>query len=181
MSAKGSAALGRSRPKPQPARDFAQACLAYRQPRNCAPEAVWASEVVPLRYQSPYKISILDTNYQYLPEKGQNGQKPADVFLKLMPRQAFCVFTTDQSFHTYCKRDCRSVEKNHKGLTMFETKAISAAKVDTSAPVANSQATKDSGRVRLGAGSIHFSDPTPAREATKDAGRVRMGAGSIQF
>jgi hypothetical protein len=42
-------------------------------------------------------------------------------------------------------------------------------------------ATKDLGRVKVGAGSIHFSDPTPAREATKDAGRVRMGAGSIQF
>jgi hypothetical protein len=43
------------------------------------------------------------------------------------------------------------------------------------------EATKDSGRVRLGAGNIQFSDPTPAREATKDAGRVRMGAGNIQF
>jgi hypothetical protein len=43
------------------------------------------------------------------------------------------------------------------------------------------EATKDAGRVKFGAGSIHFSDPTPDREATKDTGRVRMGAGSIKF
>jgi hypothetical protein len=42
-------------------------------------------------------------------------------------------------------------------------------------------ATKDTGRVRYGAGCIHYSDATPAREATKDAGRVRYGAGCIQF
>jgi hypothetical protein len=43
------------------------------------------------------------------------------------------------------------------------------------------EATKDSGRVRIGAGMIHFSDPTPPRDATKDVGRVRLGAGMIQF
>ena len=42
-------------------------------------------------------------------------------------------------------------------------------------------ATKDSGRVRVGAGMIHFSDPTPARDATKDAGRVHIGAGMLRF
>ncbi len=41
--------------------------------------------------------------------------------------------------------------------------------------------TKDAGRVKIGAGSIHFSDPAAARDATKDAGRVRVGAGSLQF
>jgi hypothetical protein len=52
-------------------------------------------------------------------------------------------------------------------------------KSDTAATKAD--ATKDAGRVKIGAGSIHFSDKTPSREATKDAGRVRLGAGSIQF
>ncbi len=46
---------------------------------------------------------------------------------------------------------------------------------------AATEATKDAGRVKIGAGSIHYSDVTPAREATKDAGRVRLGAGSIHF
>jgi hypothetical protein len=38
-------------------------------------------------------------------------------------------------------------------------------------------ATKDTGRVRLGGGSVHFSDA----KATKDAGRVRLGGGSVNF
>ena len=42
-------------------------------------------------------------------------------------------------------------------------------------------ATKDSGRVRLGGGAIHFSAPTPARAATKDAGRVHLGGGAVHF
>ncbi len=37
-------------------------------------------------------------------------------------------------------------------------------------------ATKDTGRVRLGGGAIHFSAP-----ATKDSGRVRLGGGAIRF
>jgi len=63
-----------------------------------------------------------------------------------------------------------------RGLNM-EAKMIET-KIE--APKTNA-ATKDAGRVRVGAGNIHFADPTPARDATKDAGRVRMGAGGIQF
>jgi hypothetical protein len=39
-------------------------------------------------------------------------------------------------------------------------------------------ATKDAGRVKIGASGIDFSG---SREATKDAGRVRIGASGIQF
>jgi hypothetical protein len=42
-------------------------------------------------------------------------------------------------------------------------------------------ATKDTGRVRIGGGAIHYSDATPARDATKDAGRVRIGGGAIHY
>jgi hypothetical protein len=62
------------------------------------------------------------------------------------------------------------------------TRGIKMASTEvTSMTVKTQDATKDAGRVKLGAGSIKFSDPTPTREATKDAGRVRMGAGSIKF
>jgi hypothetical protein len=40
------------------------------------------------------------------------------------------------------------------------------------------EATKDTGRVKIGSGSINFSGP---RASTKDSGRVRIGSGSIQF
>ena len=43
------------------------------------------------------------------------------------------------------------------------------------------EATKDTGRVRIGGGAIHYADVTPARDATKDAGRVRIGGGAICF
>ncbi len=46
---------------------------------------------------------------------------------------------------------------------------------------AKTQAVKDAGRVKLGAGMIHFSDTTPAKKATKDSGRVRLGAGMLRF
>lgn len=39
------------------------------------------------------------------------------------------------------------------------------------------KATKDTGRVRIGGGSIHY-DEAPQ---TKDAGRTRIGGGSICF
>jgi hypothetical protein len=38
-------------------------------------------------------------------------------------------------------------------------------------------ATKDTGRVKIGSGGISF-DP---RNATKDSGRVRIGSGGIEF
>ena len=40
-------------------------------------------------------------------------------------------------------------------------------------------ATKDSGRVRVGAGAIQYDDVKQV--ATKDAGRTRIGAGAINF
>ncbi len=39
-------------------------------------------------------------------------------------------------------------------------------------------ATKDSGRVSLGGGAMHFGDASPA---TKDSGRVKIGGGALQF
>ena len=55
------------------------------------------------------------------------------------------------------------------------------SKVVTTVETKKSDAVKDSGRVRIGSGAIHFSDPSPAKKATKDAGRVRLGSGAIQF
>ena len=49
--------------------------------------------------------------------------------------------------------------------------------IKTEVPSTKTQdATKDTGRVRLGGGAIHFSTP-----ATKDSGRVRLGGGAIRF
>ena len=42
-------------------------------------------------------------------------------------------------------------------------------------------AVKDTGRVRIGGGAIHYGDATPARDATKDTGRVHVGGGAICF
>jgi hypothetical protein len=42
-------------------------------------------------------------------------------------------------------------------------------------------ATKDSGRVNLGGGAMHFGDASPASKATKDLGRVKIGGGALQF
>ena len=41
-------------------------------------------------------------------------------------------------------------------------------------------ATKDAGRVRIGAGYIRFSDTATGRGVTKDAGRVHIGAGYLR-
>ncbi|HTW71695.1 MAG TPA: hypothetical protein VME47_17550 [Acetobacteraceae bacterium] len=43
------------------------------------------------------------------------------------------------------------------------------------------KATKDMGRVRIGAGCIHYDESTKTRPETKDAGRTRIGAGCISF
>lgn len=43
------------------------------------------------------------------------------------------------------------------------------------------ETTKDAGRVKLGAGFLHFGETTTARETTKDAGRVKLGAGFLRF
>lgn len=43
------------------------------------------------------------------------------------------------------------------------------------------KATKDTGRVRIGAGAIHYDDATRSRPETKDSGRTRIGAGAINF
>lgn len=43
------------------------------------------------------------------------------------------------------------------------------------------KATKDTGRVRIGGGSIHYDAAVQTRPATKDAGRTRIGGGSICF
>jgi hypothetical protein len=43
------------------------------------------------------------------------------------------------------------------------------------------KATKDTGRVRIGGGSIHYDEGTQIRPETKDAGRSRIGGGSICF
>lgn len=43
------------------------------------------------------------------------------------------------------------------------------------------KATKDAGRVRIGAGCIHYDEVAKTRPETKDAGRTRIGAGCISF
>lgn len=55
----------------------------------------------------------------------------------------------------------------------------SNTKIENVVP-AKTDAIKDSGRVHIGGGAIHFTDVTP-REATKDAGRVTIGGGAICF
>jgi hypothetical protein len=62
---------------------------------------------------------------------------------------------------------------------MFVFNETTAAKINTTTPAHD--ATKDSGRVHIGGGCMHFSDVTPAREATKDAGRVHIGGGCMHF
>jgi hypothetical protein len=42
---------------------------------------------------------------------------------------------------------------------------------------AKTAAVKDTGRVQIGGGAIHFSDVTP----TKDTGRVKIGGGAVSF
>jgi len=49
------------------------------------------------------------------------------------------------------------------------------------AKVVEPKTTKDTGRVRIGAGMIHYDDRTQTRPQTKDAGRTRIGAGMICF
>ena len=61
---------------------------------------------------------------------------------------------------------------------MQKANEIKATEIETTTP---RDATKDSGRVHIGGGMIHFSDPTPARDATKDAGRVHIGGGMLRF
>lgn len=39
-------------------------------------------------------------------------------------------------------------------------------------------ATKDTGRVKIGGGCVDFSGP---RASTKDTGRVRIGGGCVKF
>ena len=63
--------------------------------------------------------------------------------------------------------------RNTRGMNMASTTTTTK----TEAPKTQ-DATKDAGRVKIGAGGIDFSDP---RDGTKDSGRVRMGAGGIQF
>jgi hypothetical protein len=43
------------------------------------------------------------------------------------------------------------------------------------------KATKDTGRVRIGGGAIHYDDATQIRPETKDSGRTRIGGGAICF
>lgn len=59
---------------------------------------------------------------------------------------------------------------------MLQMKETTVADVKTTA-----DATKDAGRVRVGAGMLHFADVTPARDVTKDSGRVHIGAGMLRF
>jgi hypothetical protein len=42
-------------------------------------------------------------------------------------------------------------------------------------------AVKDTGRVQIGGGAIHFSDVTPGHASTKDTGRVKIGGGAVSF
>ena len=60
---------------------------------------------------------------------------------------------------------------------MSNIKTGVAAEVKAGEPTA----TKDTGRVRIGGGSIHYDEVTPARPETKDTGRTRIGGGSICF
>jgi hypothetical protein len=58
-----------------------------------------------------------------------------------------------------------------RGLNMASTTTTK-----TEAPKVQ-DATKDTGRVKIGSGGINF-DP---RNAIKDSGRVRIGSGGIEF
>jgi len=49
------------------------------------------------------------------------------------------------------------------------------------AKVVEPKTTKDTGRVRIGGGTIHYDEVSPARRETKDAGRTRIGGGTIRF
>lgn len=61
-------------------------------------------------------------------------------------------------------------------ITMDSTTMACPAKSHTEAAVATTaqDSTKDAGRVRIGAGMMHFG-------STKDVGRVRIGAGMMRF
>ncbi len=53
------------------------------------------------------------------------------------------------------------------------------AQTNETTTVKTTEATKDTGRVHIGGGAIHFADPV--RVTTKDAGRVHIGGGAINF
>jgi hypothetical protein len=57
---------------------------------------------------------------------------------------------------------------------MLKTNNVPAIKSSETTAI---QATKDTGRVHIGGGAIHFADAAP----TKDAGRVHIGGGAICF
>jgi len=65
---------------------------------------------------------------------------------------------------------------------MTQSNKIDAVEINTAegGPAAPRPVTRDSGRVRIGGGAIHYSD-APVREPTKDAGKVRIGGGAIHF
>lgn len=89
------------------------------------------------------------------------------------------MFTALQSFHSYYSRRQMNVDDKRKGLTMLSIEKTTAV-IEPKA-VRTDEAVKDSGRVRIGGGAIHYGDATPARDATKDSGRVRIGGGAICF
>ena len=60
---------------------------------------------------------------------------------------------------------------------MSKNDELAVAEAKTGEP----KATKDTGRVRIGGGSIHYDEATQTRPQTNDAGRTRIGGGSICF
>jgi len=69
--------------------------------------------------------------------------------------------------------------KINSGVQTMTNVNVTAA--ETTPATATPEATKDTGRVKIGGGCIHFSDPVPGRAATKDAGRVKVGGGCMHF
>jgi hypothetical protein len=97
------------------------------------------------------------------------------LFLRFNAPATFWLFTFEKSFHIgYRSTGTPSTNEQKRGLTMLKTS-------ETTKATTAAEATKDSGRVHIGGGAIHFADPTPARETTKDAGRVHIGGGAIHF
>ena len=62
-------------------------------------------------------------------------------------------------------------------MTVSSKTAASIAKTETVAR----EVTKDTGRVHIGGGLMHFGETTTARDTTKDAGRVHVGGGLMRF
>ena len=93
------------------------------------------------------------------------------------------VFTIVKYFRPgYVPADVPPNHTRQKGVSMTQSNKIDAVEINTAdGPAKPRPVTRDSGRVRIGGGAIHYSDAAPVREPTKDAGRVHIGGGAIHF